>query len=96
MRTDTNLILPADSSHIPILTELIRNPKLIGFIVNKPGHWYAVINRLPENVIDIEGINGKDKVIVIDSLKANYIPLDIQGLDDYLANSLAIYPVYRD
>ncbi len=78
---------------LPEFTKLIRNPKLIGFIVNKPGHWYAVVNRLPADVHDVEGINGKDKVLVIDSQNANYIPLDIPNLVAYLNGSLAIYPV---
>lgn len=85
-----NMLSPAK---LPEFTKLIKNPKLIGFIVNKPGHWYAVVNRLPADVHDVEGINGNDKVIVIDSQNAEYIPLDIPNLVDYLNGSLAVYPV---
>jgi hypothetical protein len=87
---DMDLITPGKQVEF---TKIIRNPKLIGFIVNKPGHWYAVVKRLPHDVIDAEGINSSDKVIVIDSQKSKYIPLDIPGLIKYLNGTVSMYVV---
>jgi hypothetical protein len=87
-------INPQNPQH---LLKHITNKKTIGFLVNTPGHWFAIVNRFPEDVNDVFKINDSTDVMVIDSMNTrlpkHYAVYNANQLAKYLHNLEGLYVI---